>query len=299
YTQNLRLNRIQSINWLFTGIHVSLQLKMEGLKEDNFSRADFPREFIFGAGTSAYQVEGAVADDGRKPCIWDTYTHSGKMLDGSTGDISADQYHHYKEDVRLMFKMGLDAYRFSISWSRLIPDGKGAINPKGLEYYNNLINELILHGIEPHVTLYHFDLPQSLEDAYGGWIDPQIIEDFRAFAEVCFREFGDRVKYWTTFNEPNAFPSLSYDSGWWPPQRCSYPFGLHNCSAGDSTVEPYIVAHHILLSHAETVKLYREKFQAKQKGFMSIVILMMWIMPLTNSSKDIAATQRTFDFQNG
>ncbi|KAH9329021.1 hypothetical protein KI387_001129, partial [Taxus chinensis] len=281
-------------------IHVSLQLKLQGWKEDNFTRADFPPNFIFGAGTSAYQVEGAVADDGRKPSIWDTYTHSGKMLDGSTGDISADQYHHYKEDVRLMYKMGLDAYRFSISWSRLIPDGKGTINPKGLEYYNNLINELILHGIEPHVTLYHFDLPQSLEDAYGGWINPQIIEDFRAFSEVCFTEFGDRVKYWTTFNEPNAFPSLSYDIGLWPPQRCSYPFGFGGgCSAGDSTVEPYIVAHHILLSHAETVKLYREKFQAKQKGFMSIVILMMWLVPLTNSSKDIAATQRGFDFQNG
>ncbi|KAH9311040.1 hypothetical protein KI387_026075, partial [Taxus chinensis] len=167
-------------------------------------------------------VEGAAAVDGRKPSIWDTYTHV---------------------------------------------DGNGAINPKGLEYYNNLINELVLHGIEPHVTLYHFDLPQSLEDAYGRWIHPQIIEDFRAFAEVCFREFGDRVKYWTTFNEPNAFPSLSYDRGWWPPQRCSYPFGLHNCSAGDSTVEPYIVAHHILLSHSETVKFYREKFQVFRSLF--------------------------------
>ncbi|KAH9311038.1 hypothetical protein KI387_026073, partial [Taxus chinensis] len=285
--------------WLFTVVHVSVQLKIQGWKADNFSRDDFPPNFIFGAGTSAYQVEGAAAVDGRKPCIWDTYTHSGKMLDGSTGDVSADQYHHYKDDVRLMFKMGLDAYRFSISWSRLIPDGKGAINPKGLEYYNNLINELVLHGIEPHVTLYHFDLPQSLEDAYGGWIDPQIIEDFRAFAEVCFREFGDRVKYWTTFNEPNALPPLSYDIGLLPPQRCSYPFGFHNCTAGDSTVEPYIVAHHNLLSHAETVKLYREKFQAKQKGFMSIAILMIWLIPLTNSSKDIAATQRTFDFENG
>ncbi|GLJ45453.1 hypothetical protein SUGI_0957180 [Cryptomeria japonica] len=136
------------------------------------------------------------------------------MSDGSTGDVATDQYRHYKEDVRLMFKMGLDAYRFSISWSRLIPDGRGAINPKGLEYYNNLINELILHRIQPHVTLYHFDLPQSLEDAYGGWLGPIIVEDFRAFAEVCFREFGDRVKYWTTFNGPNAFSMLSYDIGY-------------------------------------------------------------------------------------
>ncbi|XP_057852579.1 uncharacterized protein LOC131062859 [Cryptomeria japonica] len=282
--------------WFIVGIqiHASLQFKLDGLNRD-----DFPENFIFGASTSAYQVEGAVQIDGRKPCIWDTYTHSGKMFDGSTGDVTADQYHHYKEDVRLMFKMGLDAYRFSISWSRLIPDGRGAINPEGLEYYNNLINELILHGIQPHVTLFHFDLPQSLEDAYGGWLSPQIVEDFRAFAEVCFREFGDRVKYWTTFNEPNAFPPLSYDIGWWPPQRCSYPFGFGNCSAGDSTEEPYIVGHHVLLSHAEAVELYRKKFQAKQKGFISLVILALWYVPLTNSSKDIAATQRTFDFQNG
>lgn len=282
--------------WFIIGIqiHASLQFKLDGLNRD-----DFPENFIFGASTSAYQVEGAAQIDGRKPCIWDTYTHSGKMFDGSTGDVTADQYHHYKEDVHLMFKMGLNGYRFSISWSRLIPDGRGAINPKGLEYYNNLINELILHGIQPHVTLFHFDLPQSLEDAYGGWLSPQIVKDFRAFAEVCFREFGDRVKYWTTFNEPNAFPLLGYDIGWWPPQRCSYPFGFGNCSAGDSTEEPYVAGHHVLLAHAEAVELYREKFQPKQKGFISLVVLALWYVPLTNSSEDIAATQRTVDFQIG
>uniref|UniRef100_A0A0C9QXL3 TSA: Wollemia nobilis Ref_Wollemi_Transcript_1304_1922 transcribed RNA sequence n=1 Tax=Wollemia nobilis TaxID=56998 RepID=A0A0C9QXL3_9CONI len=281
--------------WSLIGILSTLQAKMNDL-----SRDDFPPGFIFGAGTSAYQVEGAAAEDGRKPSIWDPYTHAGKMLDGSTGDVAADQYHHYKEDVGLMFEMGLDAYRFSISWSRLIPDGRGAINPKGLEYYNALIDELIRHGIEPHITLYHFDFPQSLEDAYGGWLSPQIIEDFRAYAEVCFKEFGDRVKYWTTFNEPNAFPSLAYDIGWWPPERCSYPFGFFgNCSDGNSTVEPYIVGHNLLLSHAAAVEIYREKFQAKQKGFIGITILGIWFVPLTNSSKDISATQRTFDFFNG
>ncbi|GLJ20679.1 hypothetical protein SUGI_0376720 [Cryptomeria japonica] len=123
----------------------------------------------------------------------------------------------------------------------LIPNGRGAMNPKGLEYYNNLINGLIFHGIQPHVTLFHFDLPQSLKDAYGGWLSPRIVEDFKAFAEVCFREFGDRVKYWTTFNEPNAFPPLSYDIGWWPPQRCSYPFGFGN------VVQEILRRNHILL----------------------------------------------------
>ncbi|GLJ45454.1 hypothetical protein SUGI_0957190 [Cryptomeria japonica] len=261
-------------------------------------RADGPGKLL--REITKCPVEGAAQLDGRKPSIWDTYTHSGKMSDGSTGDVAAYQYHHYKEDVRLMFKLGLDVYRFSIKWSRLIPDGRGAINPKGLEYYNNLINELILHGIQPHVTLFHFDLPQSLEDAYGGWLSPQIEEDFRAFAEVCFRDFEDGVKYWTTFNEPNAFSVLSYDNGYWPPERCSYPFGYFgNCSAGDSTVEPYIVGHHVLLSHAEVVELYRKKFQTNQKGFIGLTVIITWFVPLTSTTEDIAATQRTFDFQHG
>lgn len=179
-------------------------------------------------------------------------------------------------------------------------------------------------GIEPHITLYHFHLPQSLEDSYGGWLSPLIVEDFKAYEEVCFREFGDRVKFWTTFNEANGFPILSYDIGFWPPQRCSYPFGSSgnctlfdddigfwipqrpypfgcsgNCSAGNSTVEPYIAVHYVLLSHAAAVELYREKFQSKQKGFIGISIHAAWYVPMTNSSEDIAATQRTIDFQNG
>ncbi|KAM0854302.1 hypothetical protein ACQ4PT_050526 [Festuca glaucescens] len=127
------------------------------------TRHDFPDGFVFGAGTSAYQVEGAAAEDGRKPCIWDTFTHQGYSPDGSTSDVSADQYHHYKEDVKLMHNMGLDAYRFSIAWPRLIPDGRGQTNPKGLEYYNNLIDELILHGIfrKQFSEIWHVDAPPS------------------------------------------------------------------------------------------------------------------------------------------
>eukprot|EP01018_Ginkgo_biloba_P017521 Gb_07480 [translate_table: standard] len=284
--------------WLWIAVHVTLQSKHSG--QNIISRDDFPPGFVFGAGSSSYQIEGAAAIDGRKPTIWDTYTHAGNMFDGSTGDVAADQYHHYKEDVGLMHKMGLDGYRFSISWSRLIPDGRGAINPKGLQYYNNLINELISHGIEPHITLYHFELPQSLEDAYDGWLSPQIVEDFAAYAEVCFREFGDRVKSWTTLNEPNIFTIAGYDNGFFPPQRCSYPFGVFgNCTAGDSTVEPYITGHYALLSHVAVVELYRNKYQAKQKGSIGLAILANWIVPLTNSSKDIAATQRVIDFELG
>ncbi|XP_058083749.1 beta-glucosidase 22-like isoform X2 [Magnolia sinica] len=262
------------------------------------SREDFPPDFVLGAGTSAYQAEGAAAEDGRTPSIWDTYTHAGKMLDKSTADVTADQYHKYKEDVKLMSEMGLDAYRFSISWSRLLPHGRGAVNPKAVQYYNNLINELISHGIQPHVTIHHLDLPQILEDEYDGWLSPKIVEDFTAYADVCFREFGDRVAHWTTLNQPNIIGVASYDSGVFPPQRCSYPFGF-NCTAGNSTVEPYIAVHHSLLAHASAAALYREKYQGKQKGFIGLNVYSLWFIPFTNSTADVKATQRAFDFYNG
>ncbi|XP_039119247.1 beta-glucosidase 22-like isoform X2 [Dioscorea cayenensis subsp. rotundata] len=227
----------------------------------NYTRNDFPSDFAFGAGTSAYQVEGAAAEDGRSPSIWDTHTHAGKMADKSTGDIASDQYHKYKEDVKLMSDLGLEVYKFSISWSRLIPNGRGEINPKGLEYYNNLINELLGKGIQPHVTLYHLDLPQALEDEYNGWLSPRIMDDFTAYADVCFREFGDRVSHWTTMAEVNIMSLGSYDNGDFPPSRCSYPFGVTNCTAGNSSTEPYIATHNALLTHASIFHLYKTKYQ--------------------------------------
>ncbi|VAH68317.1 unnamed protein product [Triticum turgidum subsp. durum] len=145
-----------------------------------FTRADFPRDFVFGAATSAYQYEGAVAEDGRNPSIWDTFTHAGKMADKSVGDVAADGYHKYKDDVKLMVDMNLEAYRFSISWSRLIPDGRGAVNPKGLEYYNNLIDALVQHGIQVHIMIYQLEYPQILEDEYGGWLSPRIVGRFHS-----------------------------------------------------------------------------------------------------------------------
>nr|BAO04180.1 hypothetical protein [Delphinium grandiflorum] len=257
-----------------------------------YSRGDFPAEFVFGSGTSAYQVEGAAAEDGRTPSIWDTAAHSGKSKDN--GDIACDQYHKYKEDVQLMVDTGLEAYRFSISWSRLIPNGRGPVNPKGLEYYNNLINELVSHGIEPHVTLFHYDLPQILEDEYEGWLSRKIVDDFTAYAEVCFREFGDRVSHWTTLNEVNVFILGGYDVGSLPPQRCSSPFG--NCTSGNSTSEPYIVAHNCLLAHASVARLYKRKYQAKQHGLIGLNLFVYYFVPLTNTTEDVMATQRANDF---
>ncbi|XP_077227093.1 beta-glucosidase 22-like [Tasmannia lanceolata] len=268
-----------------------------GQNTPKFSRNDFPSDFIFGAGTSAYQVEGAVAQDGRKPSIWDTFTHAGEMPDNSTGDIASDQYHKYKEDVKFMTDIGLDAYRFSISWSRLIPNGRGDINPKGLEYYNNLIDELISHGIQPHVTIHHLDLPQALEDEYAGWLSPKIVKDFTAYAKVCFREFGDRVTHWTTINQPNIL-AMTYSNDLFPPMRCSSSSGL-NCKPGNSSVEPYLVGHHALLAHAAAATLYKEKYQGKQNGLIGLNVYSFWCVPFTNSTADVTATKRVLDFITG
>ncbi|GMY38322.1 beta-glucosidase 11-like isoform X27 [Fagus crenata] len=267
------------------------------LSTDKFNRDDFPPGFVFGAAASAYQVEGAANQDGRTPSIWDTFAHAGNVH-GATGDIACDGYHKYKEDVQLMEDAGLEAYRFSISWSRLIPNGRGAVNPKGLQYYNNLINELISHGIQPHVTLHHADLPQVLEDEYGGWVSQKIVKDFTAYADVCFRKFGDRVSYWTTLNEANVFVIGGYDSGVLPPQRCSPPYGV-NCSRGNSSTEPYMAAHHILLAHASAARLYKQRYQDKQNGFIGLNVFSYWFVPLTNSTEDKIATQRANDFYFG
>ncbi|KAL3717602.1 hypothetical protein ACJRO7_009097 [Eucalyptus globulus] len=261
---------------------------------DTYSRYDFPPGFVFGSGTSAYQVEGAANEDGRTPSVWDAFAHAG-FMNGATGDVACDGYHKYKEDVQLMAETGLDAYRFSISWSRLIPHGRGPVNPKGLQYYNNLINELIKSGIQPHITLYHFDLPQELEDEYGGWVSRKIIEDFTAYADVCFREFGDRVQYWSTVNEPNIFAIGGYDQGIAPPRRCSPPFAF-NCTKGNSSTEPYLAVHNILLAHALVAKLYREKYKLKQQGFIGLSVYVFGIYPFTNSTEDLTAVQRANDF---
>ncbi|KAB2080560.1 hypothetical protein ES319_A05G074800v1 [Gossypium barbadense] len=263
-----------------------------------YSRSDFPPGFVFGASTSAYQYEGAADKDGRTPGIWDTFVHAEGNFNEGNGDVACDGYHKYKEDVRLMVDTGLEAYRFSISWSRLIPNGRGPVNVKGLQYYNNLINELIKNGIEPHATLHHYDLPQTLEDEYGGWLNRGIVKDFTAYADICFREFGDRVLYWTTVNEANVFVLGGYDLGFVPPQRCSAPSPF-NCSKGNSSTEPYLAAHNILLAHAAVANLYKKKYQEKQHGLVGFNLFNYWFVPLTNTTEDIIAVQRANDFYFG
>ncbi|KAL5990477.1 hypothetical protein ACLOJK_011379 [Asimina triloba] len=237
-------------------------------------------------------IEGAYLEDGKSLSNWDVFTRipgTRRIDDGSCADVADDHYHRYREDIELMHGLGVNSYRFSMSWARILPRGRfGEVNSEGIEFYNHLIDGLLLKGIEPFVTLSHFDIPQELEDRYGAWLSPQIHqvnhslpnpahvahsswkplnegqienfrEDFAYFAEVCFNAFGDRVKYWVTFNEPNTVVKLGYLSGTYPPAHCSAPFGC--CKAGVSAIEPYIAAHNIILSHATTTEIYRKKYQ--------------------------------------
>jgi beta-glucosidase len=202
-----------------------------------------------------------------------------------------------QEDVQLMAETGLHTFRFSISWSRLISNGRGSINPKGLQFYKNFIQELVKHGIEPHVTLHHYDFPQYLEDDYGGWTNRKIIKDFTAYADVCFREFGNHVKFWTTINEANIFTIGGYNDGNSPPGRCSFPG--RNCTLGNSSTETYIVGHNLLLAHASVSRLYKQKYKDIQGGSVGFSLFAMNFTPSTNSKDDEIATKRANDFYLG
>ncbi|CAN6841167.1 unnamed protein product [Brassica oleracea] len=269
------------------------------IRAQDISRGSFPKGFVFGTASSAFQYEGAVKEGGRGPTIWDTFSHTfGKITDFSNADVAVDQYHRYEEDVQLMKNMGMDAYRFSISWARIFPNGVGQINEAGINHYNKLIDALLAKGIEPYVTLYHWDLPQALHGRYLGWLNPQIINDFAAYAEVCFQRFGDRVKHWITFNEPQTFSIHGYAIGLQAPGRCSILFKL-TCRSGNSSTEPYIVGHNVILSHATVSDIYRKKYKAKQGGSLGLAFNVAWFEPESNKTEDIEAAQRAQDFQLG
>ncbi|PKA54141.1 Beta-glucosidase 24 [Apostasia shenzhenica] len=265
----------------------------------------FPPDFRFGAASSAYQVEGATTEGGRGPSIWDTFCHSypEKIADRSSGEPGAGSYYSYKEDVKRLAELGVNAYRFSISWSRILPEGRGTPNAVGIQYYKNLIQELLDHQIEPFVTIFHWDMPQKLEDEYGGFLNERIVLDYKQFAKICFDNFGDKVQNWITLNEPLSFCLGGYTLGMHAPGRCTpnleYGGVDFECPAGNSIQEPYTVAHNLLLAHAEAVQLYREEYQPTQGGKIGITMLADWLVPYDNSPQNIEAQRRGNDFNIG
>jgi beta-galactosidase len=274
--------------------------RCEDLKEDYDRDSHTNRvllddnKFLWGVATAAYQIEGAVNEDGKGPTIWDAFAKiPGKIKNGDTADIADDHYHKFEEDVRLAKNMGVNSYRFSISWARILPHGYGEVNQQGIAFYTKLINLLVAFGIEPFVTLYHWDLPQALQDEYGGWLSPTIETHFANFAEICFQNFGDRVKFWATINEPWSFSVMAYEKGIFAPGRCS---DRSRCAEGDSNTEPFIVAHNVLNAHAAAVEIYRNRYQSSQKGHIGMVLNLDWPEPYTSSPEDQAAAQIRREF---
>ncbi|KAJ3677649.1 hypothetical protein LUZ60_003373 [Juncus effusus] len=267
-----------------------------------FNRSSFPPGFMFGVGSAAYQYEGAARADGKGPSIWDTFTHkhADRIPDHSNGDVAEDFYYRYKEDIQRVKKLGMDSFRLSISWPRILPKGKlsGGINKKGIDFYNNVFNELLANGIQPFVTIFHWDLPQALEDEYKGFLSERIVQDYVDYVNIVFKEFGDRIKYWNTFNEPYIYCSMGYTGGSIAPGRCS-SWEVNKCEAGNSGTEPYIAAHNMLLAHSAAVKLYKDKYQKIQKGQIGITLVSHWFLPYSNSKTDVAAVQRSLDFMFG
>ncbi|MCX5195458.1 GH1 family beta-glucosidase [Streptomyces sp. NBC_00249] len=237
----------------------------------------FPRGFRWGTATAAYQIEGAATEDGRTPSIWDTFSHTpGRVSGGDTGDVATDHYHRMREDVALMKRLGVSDYRFSVAWPRVQPTGRGPAVQKGLDFYRRLADALLEAGIRPVATLYHWDLPQELEDA-GGWPRRETAEHFAAYASLTAQALGDRVATWTTLNEPWCAAFLGYSSGEHAPGRTSPAAALR-------------AAHHLNLAHGLGVGALRAALPAPAE--VSLTLNLHAVRPLTDSAADRDAARR-------
>ncbi len=239
----------------------------------------FRKDFIWGAATASYQIEGAAFEDGKGRNVWDDFSHAkGNVFGGHTGDVACDHYHLFKQDVALMKEMGVRNYRFSLSWARILPEGTGRINQKGIDFYNALIDELVNSGIRPFVTLFHWDYPSALQ-AKGAWTNPDSPKWFEEYTEVCARAFGDRVKDFITFNEPQCFIGLGYGNGQHAP---GYRLPLN------ATVP---MSHHVLVAHGLSVKKLRELVPGVRVGYAPCGDARI---PASDSPADIEAARRSY-----
>lgn len=249
----------------------------------------FPRGFAWGAATAAYQIEGGWQADGRGPSIWDTFSHeTGRVFGDQNGDVACNSYELWEEDLKSIQQLGLTHYRLSFSWGRLLPDGTMQdVNQKGVQYYNKVIDDLLASQVTPMVTLYHFDLPQALQDL-GGWKSSNIATLFDSYAQFCFQTFGDRVKLWITINEPYVCAMLGHENG------------IHAPGLKEPGIGAYLVSHNMLRAHALAWHSYNTIFRPNQKGLVSLAINSDWLEPLDpDCAEDIAATERELAFTLG
>ncbi|CAK8692258.1 unnamed protein product [Clavelina lepadiformis] len=271
-------------------------IQVQGFTEssrDSIYYGDFPKTFSWGTCTSAYQVEGGWQADGKRASIWDTFTatltDNSAIADGSDGKIACDSYNRIADDIKILKELRVSHYSFSISWSRVLPDGHATnISEKGINYYNRLIDALVNENIQPVVTLYHWDLPQKLQDEYGGWVSGAIVRDFADYAKLCFERFGDRVKIWLTMKGPQTEARMAYDIGEFPP----------NIKGQGETV--YDVAHHMILAHAQVWNLYNDQYRWYQNGKISMAMDSAWGEPFDSSLQtDVDAANRYMQWSLG
>jgi beta-glucosidase len=266
-----------------TGVPVSVARANLTMKVSNNN--SFPTNFSWGAATAAYQIEGAAAEDGRKPSVWDTFSHTpGRVKNGDTGDVACDHYHRFEDDVKLMADLGIKHYRFSISWPRVMPDGRGEVNEQGVEFYSRLTDTLLKHSITPHATLFHWDSPQALEDIYGSWRSRDMAKDFADYCGQIVKRLGDRITNWMTINEIFCFTYLGYGVNEVPPHAPG--------TVVKSRKEVLQTVHHALLAHGLGCQAIRAA--TPKPAQVSLVVNYDSYVPVVETPENIEAAKRAF-----
>lgn len=252
----------------------------------------FPPGFCWGAATAAYQIEGAAQEEGRKPSVWDTFSkQKGRVLNGDTGAIACDHYHRYPEDVQLMTNLGIQAYRFSIAWPRIVPDGRGKVNQAGIDFYKRLLDRLEAHNLTPYATLFHWDSPQALEDRYGSWRSYEMAKDYADYVAVVVQQLGDRIRHWMTLNEIPCFTHMGYAVGQDPPHAPGARVRQRK--------EIWQTSHHALLAHGLGCQAIRA--HTPQPCQIGLVDNPAITVPIAETEDHIAAAKQAFPtwFTNG